>query len=513
MSQTTTRRVLLARFFHETHTMMGSFTDASKFVFRQGRELLDSEGDASPLGGMLEFAKQHGWEILPTAEAYAFPSGTIKHDVFERFWDAFYDKAIGPLESKTIDAIYLVLHGASVTDECEDVDGEFLSRIRQLPNCQDLPIYGVYDLHANVSAKMVDRSDALVAYRENPHVDAREAAIRACELLERFFQTGIRPRHMFRQTPLLWPPTGTGTASDPMKRLLKEARDIEASDPSIIVVNVNGGFGYSDVFDAGVSFSIAHESTDEKVNGYLNHLARLAMDLAPMGLGQDESPVAVMSRLAQETVSGLTVLVEPSDNIGAGSPGDGTALLQHALSANLPNLLACIADAEFVRDFSSLELGSTKDASLGAKLNRLSGHPIEGVFSLRKVITDGRFELFDKKSHLASAVGDSFDMGPCVVVQYGNATILVTSIKTAPMDLGQYHHVGIDPSLYSYVIVKAAVAHRAAYDPIAARQIWVDTPGPCSSNLRQFPFTKIRRPVFPLDDLDQVTTHGPPLSG
>jgi microcystin degradation protein MlrC len=38
------------------------------------------------------------------------------------------------------------------------------------------------------------------------------------------------------------------------------------------------------------------------------------------------------------------------------------------------------------------------------------------------------------------------------------------------------------------VVAKAAVAHRAAYDPITARSFTPDTPGPCSSNLKRLPY-------------------------
>jgi microcystin degradation protein MlrC len=95
--------------------------------------------------------------------------------------------------------------------------------------------------------------------------------------------------------------------------------------------------------------------------------------------------------------------------------------------------------------------------------------------------------------------GDRFDMGPCAVVQHGGLTILLTSHKTPPFDLGQWRSQGIEPTQLSVIAVKAAVAHRRAYDPIATRMFWVDTPGPCTSNLRSLPYRHVRRPIHPLD--------------
>ena len=99
-------------------------------------------------------------------------------------------------------------------------------------------------------------------------------------------------------------------------------------------------------------------------------------------------------------------------------------------------------------------------------------------------------------------VGDRFNMGACAIVEYEGITILLTSVKTPPMDLGQWLHVGLDPSQFSFIGVKAAVAHQRAWDPISKGNVWVSTPGPCASDLNQLPYQQLRRPVFPLDTID-----------
>ena len=99
--------------------------------------------------------------------------------------------------------------------------------------------------------------------------------------------------------------------------------------------------------------------------------------------------------------------------------------------------------------------------------------------------------------------GARFDMGPCAVVRYAGITILLTSNKTPPFDLGQYSSQGIDVRQFALIGVKAAVAHRQAYDPIARGEFFVDTPGPCSSNLAAFPYTRWNRPVYPLDPIEE----------
>jgi microcystin degradation protein MlrC len=195
---------------------------------------------------------------------------------------------------------------------------------------------------------------------------------------------------------------------------------------------------------------------------------------------------------------GLTVLVEPSDNIGGGAPGDGTGLLRALVKHRIPNAAIAINDPECVRHLFSMRHRTHATVSIGGHGNRLDEGPLSLEVSLL-CTSDGKFELEDKQSHLASMSGDRFDMGPCAVVRHEGLTILLTSNKTPPFDLGQWRSQGIEPTSLSVIVVKAAVAHRRAYDPIATRMIWVGTPGPCTSNLRSLPYRHVRRPIFPLD--------------
>ncbi len=80
-------------------------------------------------------------------------------------------------------------------------------------------------------------------------------------------------------------------------------------------------------------------------------------------------------------------------------------------------------------------------------------------------------------------------------------SILLTSLKTPPNDLGQLRSQGIIPEQLKLIAVKAAVAHRRAYDPIAVASYTVRTPGPCTSDSTALPYRRIRRPVFPLDQV------------
>ncbi len=489
-------RVLIAGLFHETHTFLDGTTGLADFEVRLGDELLASAGDASPLGGVLEAAKGFGWTILPTADFRASPSATVRDEVVETFWREFRQRA-EPELARGVDGIYLVLHGAMASESLPDVEGELLARLRALPGVGRVPVFGVFDLHANFSPAMARHTNCLVAYRENPHTDGRESAVRAATMLQRCLTTGEVPHMVFEPTPIVWPPTGTGTASEPMRGLETLARRIESGGSEIWSASVIAGFSFADTPDTGVSFIVSTTGSDADARTALAELSSLALRTKELG-NVTEPPVdGVLAKLVPAP-PGLSVLVEPSDNIGGGAPGDGTGLLRAMLKHRLPNCAIAISDAAVVAQLAALPIGVRVTLPIGGKASRLDAGPLPLELELIS-LRDGHFKLEDKQSHLASMCGDAFDMGPCAVVRHGEVTILLTSRKTPPFDLGQWRSQGLEPKNFSFIGVKAAVAHRRAYDGIAARMLWVDTPGPCTSNVRSLPYRRIRRPVFPLD--------------
>ena len=516
------KRVVIAGLFHETHTFLDGTTGLHDFAVLRGEEMLRCAGDSSPLGGALESAREFGWDVVPAVDFRAAPSAIVEDAVVENFWSelaariAQCDADIPvcdadipvcapnggsgrqecPPHIAPLDAVFLVLHGAMVSQSLADVEGEILARLRTLIG-PAVPIFGVFDLHANFTQRMADLANCLVAYRENPHTDARAAAQIAAALLQRTFTTGRMPRMFWQHPPVMWPPTGTGTAQEPMCALESLARALENGSPEFWAVNVCAGFSFADTPDTGVSFAVATTGAESGARAGLDRLTALTLEKMAAGNVTDPPLADVMAQL-DPLPPGLTVLVEPSDNIGGGAPGDGTGLLRALIEHGIRNAAICIHDPEAVQNLGSFPIGAKTTLPIGGRGSRLDAGPLTlEVELLRR--GDGKFELEDKQSHLASMSGDRFDMGRCAVVRHGGLTILLTSRATPPFDLGQWRSQGIEPASLSVIAVKAAVAHRRAYDPIAARMLWVDTPGPCTGNLRSLPWRRIQRPIFPLD--------------
>ena len=496
-------RILLATLVHETHTFLDGTTPLADWTIRRGEALWEARDDGSPLSGVLAVAEEAAWDLVPTIELRAMPSAIVDDEVLETFWDAVQAGA----DTDGLDGIYLVLHGAMACVSFPDVEGEVIRRLRETPGLTELPICGVLDLHGNISRETIERTQGLIAYRHNPHTDARQAAVDGARLLEQIMSTGQSPTCVWERPPVMWPPTGTGTGDEPMRTLEAMARRIEQEEPDIVAVNVMGGFSFADTPDTGVSFAAVTFGDPEQARRRLGELSMHCLGHRELGNVVDPPLADVIEQVAAHVADGETpvVLVEPADNIGGGAPGDATTILAELVSRNFEHSVAIINDPVCIAALEEIAIGDSIRLSIGGKSSRLTDGPLELDVQLQSR-SDGKFTLEDHHSHMAAGVGIHVDMGPSAVVRHGNVTILLTTLKTPPFDLGQLRSQGIEPETCSVVNIKAAVAHRRTWDPITAHSYTVDTPGPCSSDVTRLPFQNVVRPVFPLDEsVDELT--------
>jgi microcystin degradation protein MlrC len=487
-------RVFVARLFHETNTFVGQPTGLDDFSCASGEAVMGRKGDGSPLGAFLDFACKKQWDLIPGVDFTASPSGPVEDEVVESFCHDLFSR-LDSLED-SLDAFFLILHGAMVSRSLEDVEGEILQRLRRHSAVAGIPLFGVLDLHANHTQAMTQYADCLVAYRENPHTDAAETAIRAAELLEHCLLSGQRPFQYSRNLPVLWPAPGTGTSDLPMIELERMAREAESAHGSIWCVNVLAGFAHADIADAGVAFSVV--GTDENLaREIVRDLENAAKRLREKGIPR-EWEIAAALEDAEKNQRFPVCLVESADNIGGGAPGDCTPVLRALMQKKPGPAMVVLNDPVAVMELDPFSPGDRVEVKAGGR--GFSSDP--GPVLLRGILknrTNGRFDLEDAHSHLASMAGLHIDMGPSVVLECDLLTVLITSHKTPPFDLGQLRSQGIEPTGQHYLVVKAAVAYRRAYNDIAAAHYFLKTAGPCTSELSSLPFKKVRRPVFPLD--------------
>ncbi len=282
-----------------------------------------------------------------------------------------------------------------------------------------------------------------------------------------------------------------------MRGLAALARRIEADDRAIWAANIVPGFAYADTPDTGFSASLVTTGTDAGSAAHLAALGRLAWDRREAGVPREWPLDAAIEDALSRRLTGPVLLVEPSDNIGGGAPGDATTILRAMLRRRLDRSVVVIADGAAVSALAGAVPGDEVTVAVGGR-----HAPDPGPVALQGRLvarSDGRFTLEDRNSHLAAMMGIHIDMGPCVTLRCGGVSVLVTTRRVPPFDLGQLRSQGLVPETFAFIGVKAAVAHRRAYEPIAAASYWVETPGACPSDLSALHYRRLRRPVFPLD--------------
>lgn len=486
----TRARIALGSIFHETNTFLKNPTPLSSFDILNGEEIYRLRGARNTVAGFLEIAEATGWEVVPTLLVRGMASGMADDEVVEHFIKAFLERCPADL-----DAIFLPLHGAMTAESYPDVEGYVLEQIHQhLDPCP--PIFGVLDLHANFTEKMARHSNALLAYRENPHTDGYETSRRAAEFLKKSLDRKQLPVTRWEHSRYLLAATQTGTADQPMKALEAKAREVE-TEPGIEAVNILAGFAHADVPDAGLAYSIILENDSVDPTPAFRELESTLAEHLPQK--SPEAPLPDVLKQVEQEQQFPVVLAEPADNIGGGAAGDNTQILE-ALVHHQPSRTCGVIlwDPEAVEQLQELEPGQSREMALGGKSGEIGSEPLKLKVELLSR-SDGNYQLEDPHSHLGSSWGLHIKMGPCAVVRHGKITILLTTRRSPPFDLAQWRSQGFDPEDFEIINAKAAVAFRQAYEKIAKRIYYVDTLGPCTSNLESLPFKRIKRPIWPLD--------------
>lgn len=482
---TATPRIAVGGIFHETNTFAADVTDIANFhayQYASGIPLLDMERTRSEMGGFIEGLAHSGSVAVPTTYAAAVPSGTVRHSAYSKL----REEILGGIDRGKVDAVLLALHGAMVTDGEDDPDGDLVSSVVELVG-PGVPVVVTVDLHANVSDRMTAGVDAVIAYDTYPHVDMYERGREAVDVVNAVLRTQQRRVVRHRKLPLLTAPAMQATASTPMCMLFSLVHRLEAE--SGVQLSLTPGFAYADVDSAGCS--VIGSGTDvAAVEQAVDEVARAVIDRQTEFV-YEAMAVDEACRVAAAAPAGPVILVDAADNIGGGSPGDGTELLRHWLDAGYQGLVATIADPVSAERAIRAGVGSQVSLRLGAVVDDQHGAPLEVRARVLRV-TDGTY------THTGSYNrGYRVSMGPTAVVDIGGNTIVVSTSKAMPFDAEQLRSQGVDPATARAIVVKSAVAWRAAYGDVAAQVLEVDTPGICSSNLARFDWSPERRAMLP----------------
>ena len=481
----------IAGIMHESNTFSDAPTDAAAFSQTHAGNMIKRWGEAHhEISGFIQGATEFDYTIYPTFMATAIPAGPVTDDVFDRMTEILIQhlKAAPKHEG-----LLLALHGAMVVESYPDGDGEVLRRLRDAFG-RDFPIVVTFDQHANVSEQMVADSTALVIYKTTPHIDQRQRGRQAAELMMRILRGEVTPTQALAKPPMLLNIRYHVTSAPPMAPILDAAKQLE-EDPNILVANVAVGYPYADVHEAGPAFVVVTDDDPHLAQTEADRLSDMLWN-ARGQLTLDLPDAAQAVEQAIQSDSPPVILVEMGDNIGGGSPGDSTFILSELVRQKASGFVVVVFDPEAVQSCIQAGVGGTVSLEVGGKADDMHGDPVP-IRGTVRLIHDGQY-IETQPRHGGQRY---HDQGLTAVVAVGDSLVALTSRRQTPFSLQQLLSLGIDPTEMRMIVVKAAVAYRAAYEPIAGQIIEVDTPGLTAVNPLHFEYHNIRRPVFPLDNL------------
>ncbi|MHB8646051.1 MAG: M81 family metallopeptidase, partial [Thermomicrobiales bacterium] len=473
-------RLALLGYYHETNTFSATPTDYAQFEasgILRGAELVREHGEGqSTVSGFLDVAREPGVEVVPLYFANTGPLGTITADAFARISAECLQLL---QENGPWDGILLVLHGAAVSEEHHDADGEFAARVRALVG-PEMPIGASLDLHGNITARLIEQTNVTNLYRTNPHLDARIRARECGEIIVRTVRGAVHPVQAIETPPLVVNIVKQFTGAEPMQGMMA---DVEAAirRPGMLSASGVMGFPYADVPEMGMSFLAVHDGDPAAARDAAQWLARRAWERRAEYLGDTPAPEDAL-RHAVSAPKGPVVLMDVGDNIGGGSAADSTILLEAAQRLGVRRYLQTLYDPEAVVACVAAGVGATITLAVGGKTDGMHGTPVTVTGRVR-LIFEGTWED-PRPTHGGWRF---FDGGMTVVLETTDEhTLVLTSLRVGNTSIEQMYAVGVWPERYQVVVAKGVMSPLAAYAPVAAEIVMVNTPGVTSSDLSTF---------------------------
>ncbi|HEX5105812.1 MAG TPA: M81 family metallopeptidase [Pirellulaceae bacterium] len=485
-------RIGILALLQESNTFISQPTRFEQFeqdLLACGEEVRERlAGTHHEVAGMFHALEEEGALAVPIFAARAYPFGVIEGDAIERLLKMMF----GELEKAgKLDGVLVAPHGATVSRSVPDVDGHWLTEVRRRVG-PDVPIVGTLDPHANLSLAMVAATDTLIAYRTNPHLDQRARGIDAGRHICRTIRGDVRPTMAAAYPPLAINIEKQHTAEEPCHTLYKLA-DQQLLDERVRFNSIILGFPYADVEEMGSATIVVTDNDAELAQQLANDLAQHIWTHREDFAGEFITIDEALDKAA--VMSGPVCLLDMGDNVGGGSPGDGTLLAIAMHERKLPRCFVCICDSDAVAQAEAMGEWGTGAFRVGGKADRLHGPPLECQATVVGLF-DGRFE----EPHPRHGGFSHFDQGRTAVIRTdAGLTIMLTSRRLPPFSLRQLTSCGVEPREQHVLVAKGVNAPVGAYKEVAKHFIRVNTPGVTTADMQQLTYQHRRRPMFPFE--------------
>ncbi|NDV53771.1 MULTISPECIES: M81 family metallopeptidase [unclassified Salipiger] len=418
------KRIAVGGIHTECSTYNPVLIRAEDFTVMRGAELTAS--------AYFAFLPQDDVEILPLLHARAVPGGPVDRPAYEGFKSDLLSRLEAALP---LDGVYLAMHGAMHVDGMWDAEGDWIKAVRDLVG-PEVPISVSYDLHGNVSQRIIDQIDMFAAYRTAPHIDVTETMQRAWEMLLRCLRSGERPFVTWAKIPVLMPGERSSTEDEPAKSLYA-ALPAHDRRPGIWSADQMVGYVWADE-PRGTAAAIVTATDAAEAEAVASELARAYWDArGAFAFGPITGPLGEMLDIAAKASTSPVILAESGDNPTGGGVGDNGLVLKALIERDWQDaLIAGITDPEAVAACFAAGVGAELELTVGAKLDPAG------------TSATARFTVMT----LVEGAGGAFAQA---VVRTGGITLVLAARRRPYHNFEDFELLGLDPRKVGLLVVKS----------------------------------------------------------
>ena len=501
MPEQSSPRVALLGFSIECNKFAPPATKAHFLArtYLEGDAIIDEARSATPCmlpetpGFIAAMDASGAWTPVGIALAMTEPNGPVEHGFFVELLDTIERRLRAALP---VDAVYICSHGAALTTEEDDPDGVLFEKVREIVG-PDVPIAATLDLHANVSGRMVGSVDAFIGYRTNPHLDMRERGAEAA-LAIREMLGGVKPQRAFIRLPIVPPTVTLLTAAGPYAEMIQLGQ--RRMTPEIMNVSAMGGFAFADAPECGLSVVVTARRNRRAAEALAREIAELGWAnrarFYPRLTSLDEAVAKALAAAHDRSLPALA-FADVADNPGGGGRGNTTFLLRAFYEAGVEGaLLGIFYDPDLAAEAHRQGVGAHFDARFNRSETTRFSEPYTAPATV-VALTDGN--CVGRRGIYS---GLRLELGPCAALKVGGTTVVVISHRVQCADPIFFEMMGLDIGRARSIVVKSRGHFRGGFDEFFGPEqiVEVDLPGLTSPMLSRFTWTRLPRPVIPLDD-------------
>lgn len=451
------------------------------YMVRNGQHGANVSALALPLLRWRELARGRGWDVVESVAAFATPAGTTIRSVYEEL----REEMLADLRAAMpVDAVLLAMHGAMVAFGYDDCEGDIAAHVRAVVG-PDVPIGVELDLHCHLSQLLNDSANAVITYKEYPHTDPPERADELWAIIADAASGKTKPITSMYDCNMI----GVyHTSHPPVRRFVDKMASLEGKD-GVLSISLGHGFPWGDVPDLGTRVLVVTDNQPQKGERLAKELGDEFYAMRDIVQPHYETMDSALDK-ALALDSQPVVLADVSDNSGGGAPNDSTFFLRKLLERGVGNAaIGCIWDPVIVEVAKELGEGIEADLRIGGKMGPMSGDPVDLRVRVGKIALGASQQFGQGRGKLGDAVALH---GP------NGIDIVAISHRTQTFSPEVFSNVGIDPAQKKILIVKSMQHFYAGFEPIAAKIMYVATPGALVPDVTLLPYEKARHTMWPI---------------